>query len=141
MKSPNFDMITIVNCCSCMNSVVILDPSLTMNTMVDGIKYGCVPMFVSSMCNSCVIKSEKTDGVTIPSNVPIAASMILTSTTYNRFVNTFNVRPRITGGGIHVIKHPNDIAYSVPIDCPIYSVIQNGHSHMSLVRYEEGDFF
>lgn len=141
LNNPDLDMITIINCSTCMNAVVGMDPRISKRTMNDAIRAGCIPVFTSTMCNNCFSKFRRTEGIAIPDNIPIAVSMILACSTYNRFVNTFGVLPFVAGGAVHLIRHPDDVAHSMTNDYEVYTVIQEGMSDLSLVKYEEGDFF
>jgi hypothetical protein len=134
MNNTTSNMITIVNCNTCMRAIIVLDPRISR-------RYGCVPVYMSSTCLRCSNKILKEEDFTIPSSFPIALSMVQSSATFNRFMNTYGVWPMIAGTSFHRVMHPTDIANIIPDGCTFLSVIQVGPTYMDVIECEVGEFF
>jgi hypothetical protein len=141
MNDAIFSMITIVNCNTCMRAIIILDSRISPDQMVSAMKYGCVPVYMSSTCLRCSNKLLAAEEFTIPSGFPIALSMVQSSTTFNRFISAYGVWPMIAGTSFHRVMHPLDLVNAIPDNCTILSVIQKGLMDMDVIKCEMDEFF
>lgn len=141
MNNETSNMITIVNCNTCMRAIIVLDPRITSNQMISAMKYGCVPVYMSSTCSRCSNKMMMTEEFAVPCGFPMAASMVLSSTTFNRFISAYGVWPMIAGTSFHRVMHPTDVINAIPENCTFLSVIQQGIDTMDVIECEMDEFF
>ena len=141
MNNENSNMITIVNCNTCMTAIIILHPGVNWDKMISTMAYGCVPVYMSSTCSRCLDKLTSTKEYAIPCAFPMAASMVFSSTTFRRFISTYGVWPKIAGTSFHKVVHPNEIIDSLPDKCTFLSVIQSGFTDMDVVECVMEEFF
>lgn len=141
MSYVNLDMITILNCNTCMKGMIILDPKIAADQFELVMQYGCVPVYMSTTCTRCTSKIMMENDFTIPSGFPIATSMVQSSTTFNRFISAYGVWPKIAGTSFHRVMHPIDVVNAIPDGSRFLSIIQKGIMDMEAIECEMGEFF
>lgn len=133
--------ILIINCCVCMKSIVSVPPTVSEGMIENVKKYGISCEFMSTTCHQCASKYAKSDVKKIGNGTVIGTMLVNSCPTYIRFTKLFGMYVKIIGGYEHIIEHTDTARYAILTENRIYTTIVKMDGDISLVKYENGDFF